>query len=63
MVHTSDKTSRKINEQIGDDLETKYELLAQCIRSDQLSAAQVWEEFRKDPTFYKWFEMKHGLLR
>lgn len=63
MVHTSDKTSRKINEQIGDDLETRYELLAQCIRSDQLSAAQVWEEFRKDPTFYKWFEMKHGLLR
>jgi hypothetical protein len=63
MVHTSDKTSRKIDEQIGDDIETRYELLAQCIRSDQLSAAQVWEEFRKDPTFYKWFEMKHGLLR
>ena len=63
MVHASDKTSRKIDEQIGDDIETRYELLAQCIRSDQLSAAQVWEEFRKDPTFYKWFEMKHGLLR
>ena len=63
MVHTSDKTSGKIDEQLGDDLETRYELLAQCIRSDQLSAAQVWEEFRKDPTFYKWFEMKHGLLR
>ena len=63
MVHASDKTSRKIDEQIGDDIETRYDLLAQCIRSDQLSAAQVWEEFRKDPTFYKWFEMKHGLLR
>lgn len=63
MAQTSNESSRKTNDQIGDDLETKYELLAQCIRSDQLSAAQVWQEFRQDPTFYRWFEMKHGLLK
>ena len=63
MVHTSDKTSGKIDGQAGDDLEVEYELLAQCIRSDQLTAAQVWEHFRKDRTFYRWYKAKHGLLR
>jgi len=41
----------------------KYELLAQCIRSDQLSAAQVWAEFRRDPGFYKWYGDKYGLFK
>jgi hypothetical protein len=39
----------------------KYELLAQCIRSDQLTAAQVWAEFRQDSKFYKWYKDKYGL--
>jgi hypothetical protein len=38
-----------------------YELLAQCIRSDQLTAAQVWEEFLNDPEFYKWYRNKYGV--
>ena len=63
MAQTSNESSRKTNDQIGNDLETKYELLAQCIRSDQLSAAQVWQEFRQDPIFYRWFKSKHGLLK
>jgi hypothetical protein len=39
-----------------------YELLAQCIRSDQLTAAQVWEEFLNDPEFYIWYKEKYGLF-
>jgi hypothetical protein len=38
-----------------------YELLAQCIRSDQLSAAQVQEEFKHNPDFESWYRSKYGL--
>jgi hypothetical protein len=58
MVHTSNKSSREIDEQVRD---TKYKLLASCIRSDQVSAAQVWQEFRRDPEFYKWYKEEYGI--
>ena len=38
-----------------------YELLAQCIRFDQLSAAQVQEEFKYNPDFESWYRRKYGL--
>ena len=38
-----------------------YELLAQCIRSDQLSAAQVQKEFNHNPDFESWYRRKYGL--
>jgi hypothetical protein len=38
-----------------------YELLAQCIRSDQLSAAQVQAEFKHNPDFESWYRSKYGL--
>jgi hypothetical protein len=71
VVHTSNNASRKINEQIRGvsmsyikKLEIErmnYELLAQCIRSDQLSAAQVQEEFKHNPDFESWYRSKYGL--
>ena len=38
-----------------------YELLAQCIRSDQLSAAQVQAEFKYNPDFEAWYRRKYAL--
>ena len=35
--------------------EDTYRLLAECIRSDQLSARQVQEELKADPEFKKWY--------
>ena len=35
--------------------EKGYQLLADCIRSDQLSARQVQEELEADPEFKKWY--------
>lgn len=40
-------------------LVTDYELLAQCIRSDQLSAAQVAAHF-EDPHFRAWYQARYG---
>ena len=40
--------------------EDKYQQLADCIRSDQLSAKQVVMEFRNDPKFKIWYKMKYG---
>ena len=34
----------------------EYQELADCIRSDQLSARQVVEEFEADPEFAKWYK-------
>jgi len=36
-----------------------YQLLADCIRSDQLSARQVQEELEADPGFKKWYKKKY----
>jgi hypothetical protein len=35
--------------------EDRYKLLAECIRSDQLSARQVQAELEADPEFKKWY--------
>jgi len=35
--------------------EDTYRLLAECIRSDQLSARQVQEELEADPKFKEWY--------
>ena len=35
--------------------ETAYQTLAECIRSDQLSARQVHAEMEADPEFKKWY--------
>jgi hypothetical protein len=39
--------------------EKAFQLLAECIRSDQLSARQVHEEFEADPEFKKWYKKKY----
>ena len=38
----------------------KYQQLADCIRSDQLSAQQIVAEFRNDLEFETWYKMKYG---
>ena len=35
--------------------EEAYRLLAECIRSDQLTARQVQEEMEADPEFKEWY--------
>ena len=37
----------------------EYQELDDCIRSDQLSARQVVEEFEADPEFGKWYKEKY----
>jgi len=39
--------------------EEAYKLLAECIRSDQLSARQVQYEFEVDPEFKEWYFDKY----
>jgi hypothetical protein len=39
--------------------ETEYRLLAECIRSDQVSARQVQAELEADPEFKKWYTKKY----
>lgn len=39
--------------------EERYQILAECIRSDQLSAKQIMEEFKIDPQFEKWYKNKY----
>ena len=39
--------------------EESYRLLAECIRSDQLSTRQVHEEFEADPQFKEWYTKKY----
>ena len=39
--------------------EDKYQQLADCIRSDQLSAKQVMAEFNEDPEFAIWYKKKY----
>ena len=47
------KTERKLVK------ETAYQNLADCIRSDQLSARQVVEEMEADPEFKEWYRAKY----
>ena len=47
------------NGQAGSEQEHKYQQLADCIRSDQLSARQVQEEFEADPKFKEWYTKKY----
>ena len=42
-----------------DETKERYLLLAQCIRSDQLSAKQVMAEFNADPRFASWYKKKY----
>ncbi len=37
----------------------EYQDLADCIRSDQLSARQVVDEMEADPEFAKWYKKKY----
>jgi hypothetical protein len=39
--------------------ESRYKLLAECIRSDQLTARQVQEEMEADPEFKEWYSNKY----
>tara|TARA_R110002020_G_scaffold257276_2_gene470927 strand:- start:401 stop:559 length:159 start_codon:yes stop_codon:yes gene_type:complete len=39
--------------------EDKYQKLADCIRSDQLSTKQVMAEFKEDPEFALWYKKKY----
>ena len=39
--------------------ETAYQNMADCIRSDQLSAKQVVQEMEADPEFKKWYSRKY----
>ena len=41
------------------EIKAQYLLLAQCIRSDQLSAKQVVAEFNEDPRFASWYKNKY----
>ena len=38
----------------------KYEAIAECIRSDQVSAPEVAELF-EDSKFYKWYKKEYNL--
>ena len=38
----------------------KYQQLADCIRSDQLSPQQIFAEFKNDSEFENWYKMKYG---
>jgi len=42
------------------DSQGPYQLLAECIRSDQLSAKQIQEEFNADPNFKEWYMGMYG---
>jgi hypothetical protein len=39
--------------------EKAYQTLAECIRSDQLSAKQVVLEMEADPEFKEWYKKKY----
>ena len=39
--------------------EEKWQLLADCIRSGQVEADELHEEFQKDPEFQKWYMKKY----
>ena len=39
--------------------EEKWQLLADCIRSGQVEASELHEEFQKDPEFKKWYMKKY----
>ena len=39
--------------------EEKLQLLADCIRSGQVEASELHEEFQKDPEFQKWYMKKY----
>ena len=40
-------------------IKEKWQLLADCIRSDQLSARQVVQEMEADSEFKKWYSRKY----
>ena len=40
-------------------IKNNYQDLADCIRSVQLSAKQVVEEFEANPKFYLWYKRKY----
>ena len=39
--------------------EEKWQLLADCIRSGQVEADELHEEFQKDPELQKWYMKKY----
>ena len=39
--------------------EEKWQLLADCIRSGQVEASELHEEFQKDKEFQKWYMRKY----
>jgi hypothetical protein len=40
---------------INKNKQEQYKLLAECIRSEQLSARQIREHLEEDPQFRKWY--------
>jgi len=54
---------RKITDYKGNEItltkEHKWQLLADCIRSGQVEARELHEEFEKDPEFKKWYMKKY----
>ena len=50
---------RKITDYKGNEItitkEHKWQLLADCIRSGQVEARELHEEFDKDPEFKAWY--------
>lgn len=39
-----------------------WQSLADCIRSEQLSARQIFETFEDNPEFAKWYKKKYKLV-
>ena len=39
--------------------EEKFQILADCIRSEQLSAKQIVAEFNSNPEFYNWYKERY----
>ena len=56
---------RKFTDYKGNEItitkEEKWKLLADCIRSGQVEASELHEEFQKDPEFQKWYMKKYLL--
>ena len=54
---------RKIIDYKGNEItltkEHKWQLLADCIRSGQVEARELQEEFQKDQEFLKWYMAKY----
>jgi len=62
-LEEAEKEKRELNESYQESKrqtkERKYQNLADCIRSDQLSARQVVQEMEADPEFKEWYKKRY----